>query len=69
MITMMRDSLKIFVTDEKKKHALVVVDNDNLSLAIGKKGLNVRLAARLTHYTLDIKTYAEAEEMGISISE
>ncbi len=62
-------NLHIFVTDEKKKHALVVVDNDNLSLAIGKKGLNVRLAARLTHYTLDIKTYAEAEEMGISISE
>ncbi len=62
-------NLHIFITDEKKKHALVVVDNDNLSLAIGKKGLNVRLAARLTHYTLDIKTYAEAEGMGISISE
>ncbi len=62
-------NLHIFITDEKKKQALVVVDNDNLSLAIGKKGLNVRLAARLTHYTLDIKTYNEASEMGINISE
>ena len=38
------------MNDPKEESALVVVDNDNLSLAIGKKGLNVRLAARLTHY-------------------
>lgn len=62
-------NLHIFITDEKKKEALVVVDNDNLSLAIGKKGLNVRLAARLTHYKLDVKTLDEASEMGINISE
>ena len=55
------------LTDEKKKEALVVVDQDNLSLAIGKKGLNVRLAARLTHFKLDVKTYEEAKELGISI--
>ena len=60
-------NLHVFITDEKKKEALVVVDNDNLSLAIGKKGLNVRLASRLTHYRLDIKTYEEAKELGISI--
>lgn len=62
-------NLHVFITDEKKKEALVVVDNDNLSLAIGKKGLNVRLAARLTHYKIDVKTYDEAREMGISIIE
>lgn len=62
-------NLHIFITDEKKKEALVVVDNENLSLAIGKKGLNVRLAARLTHYKLDVKTLEEASEMGINISE
>jgi len=61
-------NLHIFVTDEKKKEALVVVDNDNLSLAIGKKGLNVRLASRLTHHKLDIKTVDEAKEMGINIA-
>lgn len=61
-------NLHIFVTDEKKKEALVVVDNDNLSLAIGKKGLNVRLASRLTHHKLDIKTIDEAKEMGINIA-
>jgi len=62
-------NLHIFITDEKKKEALVVVDNDNLSLAIGKRGQNVRLAARLTHYKLDVKTLDEASEMGINISE
>ena len=62
-------NLHVFVTDEKKKEALVVVDNDNLSLAIGKKGSNVKLAARLTHFKLDIKTKQQAQELGISIVE
>lgn len=60
-------NLHVFVTDEKKKEAMVVVDDENLSLAIGKKGLNVRLAARLTHYKLDKKTYEQAREEGINI--
>jgi len=60
-------NLKVFITDEMKKEALVLVDNDNLSLAIGKKGLNVRLAARLTHYRIDVKTFEQAKEEGISI--
>ena len=46
---------------------MVVVDEDNLSLAIGKKGLNIRLASRLTHFKLDIKTKAQAEASGIHI--
>lgn len=62
-------NIHVFITDEKKKEALVVVDKDNLSLAIGKKGLNVRLAARLTHYKIDVKTTEEAKELGISIVE
>lgn len=60
-------NLHVFITDEKKQEALVVVDNDNLSLAIGKKGLNVKLASRLTKYKLDIKTTDQAKEMGINI--
>lgn len=60
-------NLSVFVTDEKKREAMVIVDQDNLSLAIGKKGLNVRLAARLTHYKLDVKTYEQAKKDGINI--
>lgn len=59
--------LHIFLTDEKKQEALVVVDGDNLSLAIGRKGLNVKLASRLTKFKLDIKTTEQAKEMGINI--
>lgn len=59
--------LQVFITDEKKKEALAVVNEDNLSLAIGKKGLNVKLASRLTHYKIDVKTYEQAREMGINI--
>lgn len=62
-------NLHIFITDEKKREALVVVDNENLSLAIGKKGMNVRLASRLTHYKIDVETIEQAKEKGISIYE
>ena len=61
--------LHIFITDEKKRKAMAIVNKDNLSLAIGKKGLNVRLASRLTHYTIDVLTIEEAKEKGISIVE
>ena len=59
--------LKVFVTDEKNKEALVIVKKDNLSLAIGKKGLNVKLASRLTKFKIDVKTYEQAKELGINI--
>ena len=61
-------NIHVFVTDPKKQEALVVTDNENLSLAIGKKGYNIRLAARLTHYKIDVKTFDEAKEMGINIA-
>jgi N utilization substance protein A len=60
-------NLRVFITDEKRQEALVIVDNDNLSLVIGKKGLNVRLASRLTHYKIDVKTYDQAKEEGINL--
>ena len=41
------------------KQALVIVDDDQLSLAIGKKGQNVRLASKLTGWQLEIKTRAQ----------
>ena len=51
--------------DEENKTATVVVKDDSLSLAIGKKGVNVRLAVRLTGYNIDIKTETVAYEEGL----
>ncbi len=48
--------------DEQSRKALVLVDEDQLSLAIGRKGQNVRLASRLTHWEIDIMTRAELEK-------
>ena len=59
--------LTVLITDVKKKEALVIADGDNFSLAIGKKGLNARLATKLTKYKIDIKTTEQAKELGISI--
>ena len=43
---------------------LVIVSEDQLSLAIGKRGKNARLAVKLTGHKIDIKTRQELEEMG-----
>ena len=50
--------------DLEKKAATVVVNDDSLSLAIGRRGVNARLAVRLTGYNIDIKTETEALEEG-----
>ena len=59
--------LHVIITDPKKQEAIVVADGDNFSLAIGKKGLNARLASKLTHYKIDIKNKEQASEMGITL--
>lgn len=51
--------------DEEEKSAVVVVPDDQLSLAIGKAGQNARLAAKLTGYKIDIKSESQAYEEGI----
>src|SRR5918995_3664259 len=52
---------KIIIDDDE--HSMeVIVPDDQLSLAIGKKGQNVRLAARLTGWRIDVRSEAEAEE-------
>ncbi len=56
----------VSITDEEKKAALVIVNEDNLSLAIGKKGSNIKLASRLTKYKLEIKTMEEINKAGNS---
>jgi N utilization substance protein A len=48
--------------DEEKKSALVVAADSQLSLAIGKNGQNVRLAARLTGWKIDIISATEYEK-------
>ena len=49
--------VEVFIKDYKKKEAIAVVNSDNLSLAIGKKGQNVKLASRLTHYKIEVKGF------------
>lgn len=51
--------------DEENKKALAVVMDTELSLAIGKKGQNARLAAKLTGYRIDVKPLNEVKELGI----
>ena len=48
--------------DEETKDALVVVPDDQLSLAIGRDGQNVRLAHRLTGWKIDIKSISQMED-------
>lgn len=51
--------------DEENKSALVIVKDDTLSLAIGKRGVNARLAVKLTGFNIDIKEETEAHELGL----
>ncbi|MEE3487463.1 MAG: transcription termination factor NusA [Bulleidia sp.] len=54
---------------EDGKSLLVIVDEDQLSLAIGKRGKNARLAVKLTGHKIDIKTREELEEEGQNYDE
>ena len=54
----------INIIDPMKKEALAVVQDDQLSLAIGKAGNNIKLASRLTKYKINIKTMQEINEEG-----
>lgn len=51
------------LTNEKNKQSLVVVNDQQLSLAIGKEGQNARLAARLTGWKIDIKSKEDFDMM------
>jgi len=52
------------ITNETKKEALAVVASDQLSVAIGKGGNNIKLASRLTKYKINIKTMEEINAEG-----
>ncbi|HRP37288.1 MAG TPA: KH domain-containing protein, partial [Candidatus Dojkabacteria bacterium] len=47
--------IRVTIKDDKKKDALVIVPDEQLSLAIGRDGQNVRLAAKLTSWNIDIQ--------------
>ena len=53
---------RVTVIDTSEKHLEVVVDDSQLSLAIGKKGQNVRLAAKLLGWKIDIKSEEEKRQ-------
>lgn len=54
--------LDVIFTDEEKNSCIVVVPDSQLSLAIGKRGQNVRLAVHLTNKKIDIKSESAYEE-------
>jgi N utilization substance protein A len=53
---------RVTILDSGEKHLEVVVDDSQLSLAIGKKGQNVRLAAKLLGWKIDIKSEEEKRQ-------
>lgn len=59
-------SVDILADDEFSKEAFVIVPDDQLSLAIGRDGQNVRLAHKLTGWKIDIKSESQAEKMEYS---
>ncbi|GGH99306.1 MULTISPECIES: transcription termination factor NusA [Mammaliicoccus] len=57
------------IVDEQNQSTTVVVPDYQLSLAIGKRGQNARLAAKLTGWKIDIKSESDAREAGIISTE
>ncbi len=57
--------VSVKLAEDGSKACTVLVDDDQLSLAIGKKGQNARLVARLTGYKIDIKSAADARRAAL----
>ncbi|MDX9808529.1 MAG: transcription termination factor NusA [Sphaerochaetaceae bacterium] len=56
---------RVVVLDENKRTAVAVVEESQLSLAIGKQGLNVRLANKLVDWVIDVKTVDQFKDMDL----
>jgi N utilization substance protein A len=54
------------IVNEPERHMTIIVADDQMSLAIGKKGQNVRLAAKLVKWRIDIKGQGESVDLGES---
>ena len=59
----------VTILDQDKKMSRVIVPDEQLSLAIGVSGQNVRLASQLTGWKIDIKSETEAQEEGINFED
>ena len=59
----------VVILDEEKRQALAVVPESQFSLAIGKQGLNVRLANRLADWNIDVKTEEQYEDFDQLLAE
>lgn len=57
---------EVIIVDEATRHALAVVQDAQFSLAIGRQGLNVRLANRLVDWNIDVKTRSQIAEMDLA---
>ncbi|ENQ3106604.1 NusA antitermination factor [Bacillus sp. 491mf] len=60
--------VKVLVNEEDKATTVIVPDHQ-LSLAIGKRGQNARLAAKLTNWKIDIKSESDAKQLGLLTEE
>ena len=56
----------VVILDKNIYHAVAIVEDSQLSLAIGKQGLNVRLANKLVDWMIDVKTQAQFDELDIA---
>lgn len=61
-------SLSVNILDKKAKKALVIVRDDQFSLAIGKSGQNVRLASFAIDWHIDIKRFSDAIKEGVNFT-
>lgn len=59
------EALAVIPNENVKDGLIVVVPDNQLSLAIGKRGMNARLAVRLSNHKIDIKSQSEMDEAGI----
>ena len=57
---------RVVILDKEKKEVLAIVAESQFSLAIGKQGLNVRLANRLCDWNIDVKTEEQAAELDLT---
>lgn len=56
---------RVLVMSEQENDAIAIVDDDQLSLAIGKQGQNVKLACKLVGWNINVKTLEEYKEEGL----
>ena len=59
-----KDVIVNIIDNTKNREALAIVNDENLSLAIGKKGINIKLASKLTKFRINVKTLEQVTKEG-----